>query len=130
MLVSIAIYTVVSYVVIIALGTQQTGEASDIPTNRSRPPGSVSDIAGILAVSAICLQAFVSAALLSGSAWFPASAVFLAFTLLSHHTLIHWRSRFEGETCSCAPFQLKDVSNHETGVVAALVAALVSWLRV
>jgi hypothetical protein len=118
MLISIAIYTVVLYVVIIALGTQQTGEASDIPTNRSRPQGSVSDIAGILAVSAICLQAFVSAALLSGSAWFQAS-VFLA-----------WRSRFGGETCSCAPFQLKDVSNHETWVVAALIAALVSWLRV
>jgi hypothetical protein len=46
-----------------------------------------------------------------------------------HHTIIHWRSRFEGETCSCGPFQCKDISNHETWVVASAVAALVSALH-
>ena len=72
-------------------------------------------------------QAAVSVAALGGSGAFPPAAALVAVTLLCHHTLIHWRSRFEGEACSCAPFQCKDVSNHETWVVAALVAAAVSW---
>jgi hypothetical protein len=42
------------------------------------------------------------------------------------HTNIHWGSRFEGGTCSCAQLQCKDVSNHETWVVVALVAGLTS----
>ena len=72
------------------------------------------------------LQAVISVAALGGSEWFPAAALWLAITLLAHHTVIHWNSRFEDETCSCAPFQCKDVSNHETWVVASLVAGTVS----
>ena len=82
----------------------------------------------MLAVSAVGLQALVTIICLWGSGWFPLGALFVAFTLLCHHAIIHRHSRFEGETCSCAPFQCKDVSNHETWVVAALVAALVSQL--
>jgi hypothetical protein len=81
-----------------------------------------------VAVSIIGIQALVTTITLWGTGWFPLGALFVAFTLLCHHTVIHRFSRFEGESCSCAPFQCKDVSNHETWVVAALVAALVSVL--
>ena len=83
-----------------------------------------------MAVTLIGIQAAVSVLSLHATSAFPAAAVFVAFTLLCHHTIIHRHSRFEGERCSCAPFQCKDVSNHETWVVAALVAAAVSQFRV
>jgi hypothetical protein len=78
------------------------------------------------AVFLMCVQAVVSVAALGGDVLFPAAALWLAITLLAHHTVIHWNSRFEDETCSCAPFQCKDVQNHETWVVASLVAGAVS----
>ncbi len=85
---------------------------------------------GAVAVLLIGIQALVSVVALGGTAAFPPAAAFVALTLLCHHTLIHWHSRFEGEACSCAPFQCKDVSNHETWVVVSLVAAAVSWMGV
>jgi hypothetical protein len=88
------------------------------------------EIYSILAVAAVCVQAFISVAIFGGTTVFPLAAVFLAFTLLCHHAIIHRSSRFEGEHCSCAPFQLKDICNHETWVVAALVAAVVSSLHI
>ena len=85
---------------------------------------------GIAAIIFLCVQAMVSLFALAGTGWFPAAAVWLAFTLLCHHAMIHRNSRFEGEQCSCAPFQCKDVCNHETWVVVAFVAGLISLLRV
>lgn len=84
----------------------------------------------IAAITALCVQALVSVFSLAWTGWFPAAAVWLAFTLLCHHAMIHRNSHFEGEQCSCAPFQCKDIGNHETWVVAALVAGLISLLRV
>ena len=84
----------------------------------------------IAAITALCVQALVSVFSLAWTGWFPAAAVWLAFTLLCHHAMIHRNSHFEGEQCSCAPFQCKDIRNHETWVVAALVAGLISLLRV
>ena len=84
----------------------------------------------IAAITALCVQALVSVFSLAWTGWFPAAAVWLAFTLLCHHAMIHRNSQFEGEQCSCAPFQCKDIGNHETWVVAALVAGLISLLRV
>lgn len=84
----------------------------------------------IAAITALCVQALVSVFSLAWTGWFPAAAVWLAFTLLCHHAIIHRNSHFEGEQCSCAPFQCKDIGNHETWVVAALVAGLISLLRV
>ena len=88
------------------------------------------ELYGLVAVSLIGIQASVSVIVLRGTSAFPPAALFVAFTLLCHHAIIHWNSRFEGETCSCAPFQCKDVSNHETWIVASLVAAMVSLLHV
>jgi hypothetical protein len=79
-----------------------------------------------LAIITICTQAFMSIVLFHGTVMFPVSAVFLAFTLLSHHAVIHRNSDFSNETCSFIAFQCKDVSNHETWVVASIVAGLVS----
>ena len=83
-----------------------------------------------IAIIAICIQAIVSVSVFAGSQYFPFTAVFLAFTLLMHHAIIHRHSTFEGERCSCAPFQLKDVCNHETWVVCSIVASLISWFGV
>lgn len=82
------------------------------------------------AITLLCVQALVSVFSLAWTGWFPAAAWWLAFTLLCHHAVIHRNSRFKGEQCSCAPFQCKDIRNHETWVVAALVAGFISLLRV
>jgi hypothetical protein len=58
------------------------------------------------------------------------AAVILAISLLCHHAVIHRNSRFDDERCSCAPFQLKDICNHETWVVACVVASVISGARV
>ena len=89
-----------------------------------------SEVYSILSLATVCVQAFVSIVALGGTDWFPAAALFVGLTLLCHHAIIHRRSRFEGETCSCAPFQCKDICNHETWVVAASVAAVISALHV
>lgn len=83
-----------------------------------------------LGVLTVCFQAIVSISIYAGTPLFPVAAVIVALTLLCHHAIIHRHSRFEGEVYSCAFFQVKDVSNHETWVVASLVAALISLLHV
>jgi hypothetical protein len=128
MLVILAVYFGFTFLTTLYLGYLQT-QSSGGADSLTEPFQRLINMESLLAVSAVCVQAFVSIVLLNGTVWFPAAAVFLAFTLLCHHAVIHRNSRFQGETCSCAPFQCKDVSNHETWVVAALVAAFVSLLR-
>jgi hypothetical protein len=119
-------YFAFTYLLTLFLGYLQTPVG--LPSTQAETTNS--EVYSILAVAAVCVQAFVSIVTLGGTTWFPAAAIFVAFTLLSHHAIIHRRSRFEGESCSCAPFQGKDVCNHETWVVASLVAALISLLHV
>ena len=126
---------IIIYILVILLGCLQSPPLlSLLPRNLTSEETADHDqhskLYGITAVSIIGVQALAALLFLSSTSAFPAAAVFVAFTLLSHHTIIHWRSRFEGETCSCALFQLKDVSNHETWVVAALVAAAISQFHV
>lgn len=124
MLTLVAVYLGSSFVITLSLGYLQTPYCL---------PGGIQhsgSTESLLAVLIVCVQALVSIILLNGTVWFPVAAVFLAFTLICHHTIIHRNSSFEGETCSCAPFQCKDVSNHETWVVAALVASLISLLHI
>jgi hypothetical protein len=118
-------YFILTFFITLLLGYLQTPVG--IPSTQNETTNS--EVYSTLAVAAICVQAFVSMATLGGTDVFPLAAVFVAFTLLCHHTIIHRRSRFEGEVCSCAPFQGKDVCNHETWVVAAFVAAIVSTLN-
>ena len=148
----ILVYLCVNFFLIIALGYLQTPSTQNtqnniqlLPTHQqnnttnsinsinsinSNPINSSTELCKELALAAICIQAFVLILVFNGTCYFPISAVFLALTILCHHAMIHRNSSFEGETCSCAPFQLKDVCNHETWVVASLVAALISWLQV
>ena len=75
--------------------------------------------------------AVLGAVMLSGTEFFYVAALTVAGVLLMHHTVIHWVNDFAerpDEPCGCACFQLKDVCNHETWVVASLVAAAVSGL--
>ena len=118
-------YFAITFLLTLTLGVVQITR----PTTDLAPPQSA-NACGYVAVSLIGIQAIVSVATLHGTSAFPLAALFVAFTLLCHHSIIHQRSSFEGETCSCAPFQCKDVSNHETWVVASLVAAAVSQLGV
>ena len=121
-------YLCFSFLLVMIFGYLQTAiRAQDYhPEDHS----SKSMVYSALVIALIILQAAVSTALLRGTVWFTPAAIFLSFTLLCHHTVIHRHSRFEGETCSCAPFQCKDVSNHETWVVASNVAAAVSFFHV
>jgi hypothetical protein len=121
-------YLGLTYLFTLALGYLQTPTV--LPSSQPDSNSKNSEIYSTLAVAAICVQAFVSIVSLGGTAWFPAAAAFAAFTLICHHSIIHRNSRFEGETCSCAPFQCKDACNHETWVVAALVASFISLLHI
>ena len=121
---------IVIYIIVMALGFLQTPPLSLLPTNATPEEDHNAKLYGLTAVSIIGVQAAVAVATLCGTSAFPIAAVFVAFTLVCHHSIIHRRSKFEGETCSCAPFQCKDISNHETWVVAALVAAAVSGFGV
>lgn len=127
---TLLVFLTLSFLVVMGLGYLQarmTGRVVGIDQyNCCSDPG----FYGVVALIVIIDQAGVTLLYLGGTPWFPLGALFLAFTLLCHHTIIHWNSRFEGEDCSCAPFQCKDVGNHETWVVAAVVAGLISWLRV
>ena len=118
-------YFVLTYLTTLFLGYLQT--PAGLPSTQAETTNS--EVYSILAVAAVCVQAFVSVVSLGGTAFFPAAALFVAFTLLCHHAIIHRRSRFEGEHCSCAPFQCKDICNHETWVVAASTSAIVSLLH-
>jgi uncharacterized membrane protein YphA (DoxX/SURF4 family) len=124
MLVIILIYLGLNLLFIVVMGFLQT--PTSLPDVKTPPE---SEMCSVLAIAAIVIQAFLSVILLAGTGYYPAAAGWLAFTLLCHHTVIHRNSRFEGETCSCAPFQCKDICNHETWVIAALVSCIVSGLN-
>jgi hypothetical protein len=123
MLALLAVYFVLTFLLTLSLGYLQTPYCV---TGEAQHSGKMESI---LAIIAVCVQALVSIILLKGTVWFPFSALFLSFTLLCHHAVIHRNSRFDDETCSCTPFQCKDVSNHETWVVASSVAAVISLLH-
>jgi hypothetical protein len=118
MLYWIVLYWVVSFLTIIILGFVQTSN------EENRPFYSYS------AIGLIIVQAVVSVAVYAGTSMFPIAAVVLGITLVCHHAIIHRNSAFEGEMCSCSCFQLKDISNHETWVVACVVAAVISSLHI
>jgi hypothetical protein len=119
-------YFALTFVLTLILGYFQT--PAGLPSTQAETTNS--EVYSILSLATVCVQAFVSIVALGGTDWFPAAALFVGLTLLCHHAIIHRRSRFEGETCSCAPFQCKDICNHETWVVAASVAAVISALHV
>lgn len=115
---------VVTFCLALLLGYAESRAAERDPTGEEAVPYSRA------AIAVFIIQALLSLALFAGSILFPVSAFLLAFVILCHHTVIHRNSKFEGETCSCAPFQLKDISNHETWVVACIVAGAVSFSNV
>lgn len=125
MLTGVIVYLSLSYIAVLLLGYLQTPET--LPTNQTE--NKYSTLYSSLAITAVSVQAFMTILLLRGTPWFPASTVFLAFTIISHHLIIHRNSKFEGDTCSSAAFQAKDITTHGTWVVASLVAGVVSLLH-
>ena len=84
----------------------------------------------IAAMSFVGLFALITVILLRGTPYFPLGAFATATLLLLHHAIVHRNSEFPDEKCSCAPFQCKDVGNHETWVVAAVTAGLISLFQI
>lgn len=122
-------YFALTYLLTLALGYLQTPLSQpEYPIESQTQTAQNNDSSWYsgVAITAMSIQAFVSIILFQGTGVFPIAAVFLAFTLLSHHAVIHRNSNFENETCSCIAFQCKDISNHETWVVASIVAGVVS----
>jgi hypothetical protein len=116
------LYLVVAYLGTLLLGYLQTRKPDTMPGTET----SHEDLYATAALTALCVQALLTIVVWGGTAYFPLGALVLALTISSHHAVIHRNSKFEGENCSCACFQVKDVSNHETWVVCSLVAAVVS----
>ena len=88
------------------------------------------DSYSVAAVALIILLAGATITFLGGTPYFPVAAMCIAVILVIHHTIVHRTTDFSEEKCSCAPFQCKDVSNHETWVVASVTAALISLFNV
>lgn len=55
-------------------------------------------------------------------------ALLNALLLWVHHVLKHWRDDMSDET-TCATLQLKDISNHETWIVASLTVAVTVYVE-
>ena len=79
MLAYLAVYCGITYLFTLAMDYQQTRTNVGLPSGKTA--GSDSDVCSILAVSAVCIQAFVCLIALKGTIWFPAAALFFAFTL-------------------------------------------------
>jgi hypothetical protein len=88
------------------------------------------DAYSIAAVALLILLAGATVTFLGGTPYFPVATICIALIMLIHHAIIHRATDFSEERCSCAPFQCKDVSNHETWVVALVTAALISFFEV
>lgn len=123
-------YFAISFLAVLDLGYLQQANATLPVIDNGSCCSNDPCVYSVMAVAIIVGQACITLVCLGDTPWFPLGALFLGFTLLCHHTVIHWNSRFEDESCSCAPFQCKDVGNHETWVVASIVAAVISWLGV
>lgn len=127
------VYFALNFIVVLLLGfyQQQTRlQALPCDTEEEKARDQHDKLLGISAVILILVQAIVTLIALQSTSLFPFGASLVGFVLLCHHAVIHAYSDFsEDPGCSCSAFQCKDIANHETWVVAAIVAAGVSWLR-
>jgi hypothetical protein len=81
MLALVAVYFGFTFLLTLTLGYLQT--PFRLPGAMDAPHSG--NIESILAVLAVCVQAFVSIVLLGGTVWFPPAAGFFSLTLLCHH---------------------------------------------
>ena len=82
----------------------------------------------LTAIFLLCVLAATSVVVLHGTNLFPASAFALAALLIAHRSIVTFPPDLDAaesvpSTCASAA---RDVSNHSTWVVAALVAGVVS----
>lgn len=88
------------------------------------------DAYSVAAVTLITLLAAVFVCFLGTTDVFPLASFYVAILLVIHHAVIHRSTDFADERCASALFQCKDVGNHETWVVAAVTATVVSFFHV
>ena len=113
----LVVYNVITCVVVIFLGFLQ---------KRHLDPFSKS------AIVVMCLNALCAVLLYSRTEFFPAAVSGMAANLLIHSAMIHFP--FLGEyqesfVLSCPAFRCRCVCNHETWVLVAVTAAVVSALE-
>jgi len=82
----------------------------------------------------IIALACTSVVLLHGTSLFPAAALALALLLLVHRSITQFAADatpllLHSDDSQCALFHPRDACTHETWVIAALTAAIVSALR-
>ena len=119
-------YFILSYRLTLVFGFLQTPEC--LPKTQAETI--TLEVYSVLSVALVCTQALASVVVSCGTTTFPHAALFLAFTLLCHHTIFHRHSRFEGDICSCFLFQVKDVSIYSAITRYAIVAAVISWQHI
>ena len=88
------------------------------------------DRCSVAAVALMCLDAVGAVMLYGGTAFFPAAALGLAVILLVHGAVIHFPVGLEYQEHQCPAFRVGSVCNHETWVLVAAAAGLVSAFRV
>ena len=88
------------------------------------------DAYAIAAITLITILAAIFVCFLGTTDLFPLASFYIAILLVVHHAVIHRATDFTEERCASALFQCKDVGNHETWVVAAVTATVVSFFHV
>ena len=111
------LYLIASFIIIECAGTMQR---------------TTKDRWAYLGIGLLILQALLTLYFLSSTPYFAAGASVLAGTILAHHIVIHWRDDTEEEhdMWSWWVFQLHDIANHETWIVASLVASWISYFNI
>ena len=87
------------------------------------------DRCSIAAITLMCLNGVGAVLLYGRTEFFPAAASGLAVILLVHAAILHFPVALE-EPQQCPAFRVRCVCNHETWVLVAAAAGLVSVFRV
>jgi len=85
------------------------------------------------AITLLASLAIASVILLRGTIMFPASALSLALLMLIHRSIVNFAQNSDllpqPAAQQCIPFRAADASHHETWIVAAVTAGVVSLLK-
>ena len=88
------------------------------------------DRCSIAAIALMCLNGAGAVLLYGRTEFFPAAAMGLAVILLVHAAVLHFPIALVEEPQQCPAFRVRCVCNHETWVLVAAAAGLVSAFKV
>lgn len=88
---------------------------------------------GVASTVLFAALALASAAMLHGTLFFPAAALSLAILLLVHRAIVHVAAcnspTLDTAPPGCPMFCCKDACHHETWIIAAVTASMVSMFK-